>query len=308
MRKNEGGYIYVNLLLVFLIVLSFFLSGGLILSEEVSPVDEIKEKYTLVDKEPQSSNSTLQLSTLNFIAQTLPVDPLGQTLPVDPLGQTLPVNPPLTQVCRNSDFDIVLVIDDSESITSANDENKDYSPEIKSALNTFVNSFLTTSTQFSVIKFASTAIIIKEFTDDNAQIESAINKDVHTSEIGDATNWQDALEKARNLIKNQKNISTRLESQDYIIFVSDGNPNRVGDGASRNDPVPVNYAVDVADKIKQEGAKIITFGIGSSISQENLRKISGSIPSEGSDEDVIMTNFADFGVTFQNLSTKICEP
>ncbi len=67
MRKNEGGYIYVNLLLVFLIVLSFFLSGGFIFSKGFPSSDQNTEKYTLVDKEPQSSNPTLQLSTLELL-------------------------------------------------------------------------------------------------------------------------------------------------------------------------------------------------------------------------------------------------
>lgn len=167
MRKNEKGYIYVNLLLVVLIALGFVLSGGFILSKRSSSTTKSAELYKLVEKEASSSSQTLQLSTLEFTPQ----------------------------VCGGGGYDIALVIDKSWSVL----ENID---KMLQDINSFVDSFSGKSTLFSVTKFSSSAEkLVSEFTDDFTMVKSKISSITSDG----STNWEDALVKAKETLDSSSN-------------------------------------------------------------------------------------------------------
>lgn len=296
-----AGYIYVPLLLSVLIVLGFVLSGGLILSEETSPVGEITEKYTLVDKEASPSSQTLQLSTLDFVAQV----------------------PQVTQFfCENIDgeYDIALVIDNSNSITFTSL----YLQTMKDVMISLVNSFSGTSTQFSVTRFSTTAEVVQPFTYDIDKVKSAINSIGKDNSIdGGSTNWQDGLSKTKETLDSALN---RPSVPDFVVFASDGEPNRIGeDGRTTSVGDAVDKASLVADDIKRSKAKIFVLGIGGNLESgggyliQNLIKIAGSQPgyqsrlnfykNGGSTGDyVILTDFNKLGADIAKVTVHICGP
>ncbi len=259
------GYIYVPLLLSIIVTLGFVLSGGLILSEESPPIGKITERYILVDKEASPPNQTLQLSTLEFTAQAC-----------------------------GSGLDIALVIDKSGSVSQNINQ-------MLIDINSFVDSFSGKSTLFSVTKFSSTAEkIVPEFIDDLTMVKNKIS----SITIDGATNWEDALIKAKETLDSSSN---RLSNPDLVVFASDGNPNR-----SNSPGTPIETAVTEANKIKAGGTRIITVGIGgeAGISEQNLKAISGSTPGVDGviGTDVILTDFASLGADLQSIITNICEP
>lgn len=263
------GYVYVTLLLLVLIALGFVLSGGIILSDDSASTIESTERYTIADTGTIPSNPTLQLSTLDFVPQ----------------------------VCGGGGYDIALVIDISGSVSP-------YLSEIRVALISFVEAFSDKSTQFSVTKFDDKATkIIPEFTDDLNKVITEINS---LSGRGGYTNWQDAFVKAKETLNSTSN---RPSVKDLVVFASDGEPNRTGEnGDFATLDTAVNNAVDVADEIKEAGARIITFGIGSGVKEQNLQAISGSNPEVVGDVNVILTNFANLGTDLQSLTANICGP
>lgn len=275
------GYIYVNLLLVVLITLGFVLSGGSILSKKISSNTNNAELYKLVDKGADPSNPTLQLSTLDLTP------------------------------CGLGGLDIALVIDNSGSINGQNSENKDYLPEMKAALISFVESFSGKSTLFSVTTFNNTADpIIPAFTDNLEDVTTKIG----SIRGGGSTNWQDALIKAKETLDSASN---RPSNPDLIIFSSDGLPNTIGSGSNINrftdgEARAIDPAVIVADAIKSRasGTRIIAFGIGSEIVSQNLQKIAGSIPGVDGAEgvDVVTTTFANLAADLAAITVASCRP
>ncbi len=279
-----AGYIYVPLLLSILVTLGFVLSGGLILSGESPPVDEITERYTLVDKEANPSNSTLQLSTLEFTSQTLPADPINQ-------------------VCSNSEYDIAFVIDTSGTIGS--DELK-YAQQ---AIIAFIKTFFGSSTKFSVTSFDYYATTSLGLTNNNNYYQDVIDsinnikRNGPPSNTGNGprgnTNWQDGLSEAYKALNS---INNQTSSPDFVIFASDGKPNRIGiknDNRVVSEEKALDAAIFVADIIKENGTRIVAFNIGDNSIVENLQKIAGS--------DVVTTTLINLKESLQIFAADICE-
>ena len=194
----------------------------------------------------------------------------------------------ITQACGSGGYDIALVIDNSGSVGQ-------YLDQMLVDINSFVDSFSGKSTQFSVTKFSTNAsILISDFTDDLSMVKSKIS----SIGGGGSTNWEDAMIKAKTTLDSTSN---RPSIPDLVIFASDGNPNITNSGGS-----PLGTAVAIANEIKINGARIISYGIGSGINEQNLKAISGSIPEVTGDTDVILTDFANFGTDLQSLTTTIC--
>jgi len=269
------GYVYIPLLLVVLIALGFVLSGGVVLSKQFFLPIKNTGLYKLVDKEALPSNSTLQLSTLDFVR------------------------------CSLGGLDIALVIDNSGSIDPSN------LSQVKNAVTSFITAFSGTSTQFSVTKFATSALVIKEFTNNLNEINSIINSipETSTTDGTGATNWQDALIKAKSTLLSSLN---RPSISDLIVFVSDGNPTVAGpppvDLSNYPHPNSLSEAVIVANTIKAGGVKILALGIGNSISVQNLQKIAGSSSGVNGvlNTDVILTNFNTLAADLAALTTSTC--
>ena len=288
------GYIYIPLLLVVLIALGFVLSGGFILSKRNSSATKSSELYKLVDKEADLSNPTLQLSALEFAPQSFPQVFCG----------------------GSGSYDIALVFDNSDSITTVSS----YLKTTKDAMISFVDAFSGTSTQFSVTKFSTTAEIIQSFTYDMDEVKSAINSiDKDNSINGGLTNWQDGLTKTKETLDSPSN---RPSVPDFVVFASDGEPNRIGeDGRITSLGDAVDKAVEVAGTIR-ENAEIFALGIGSGLNDsagtniQNLMKITGSTEdglyrfrlSRIPPKHVILTDFDKLGADIAKVTVGICEP
>ena len=194
---------------------------------------------------------------------------------VDPVD-----NPELSKSCG---LDIVLVMDESGSIGSTE------FGQIQDALITFVNAFLpATPTEFALVDFASTAVIRVDFTNDAAAVINGINEDKDTN-IGTATNWEDALIKTNDVF--QPNLN-RTDKPDLVVFASDGNP---------TDPVPnaLDLAITQANNLKQQGIRILTIGIGDALTTDNLEAISG--PGA-----VITSDFGQLAADMAALAAELC--
>lgn len=278
------GYVYVTLLLLVLIALGFVLSGGLILSKRSSSTVKSAELYKLVDKEAVPSQQTLQMSTLDLTP------------------------------CGLGGLDIALVIDRSVSITSG--------PfiQMKDEAKAFVTSLSGSSTKFSVTAFSTTARQIKPLTDSFEEVIIAIDSiPIPTLDHGDgSTNWQDGLIKAKITLGDP--TSNRPSNPDLIIFISDGEPNKYYNNISNEnnltgltgsggnfDQDSLNAAISIANTIKANGTTILTLGIGSRITEQNLIDISGQGTSGPAFEEyVILTTFNTLNDAFSKLTTSTC--
>jgi len=197
------------------------------------------------------------------------------------------VNPPLGQSCG---IDIALVLDSSGSIDSTNLDT------MKSSFKGFVDSMLPgTPTQFSVTDFDYNATVVSAFSDNATVVKAAI--DVPTT--GGATNWEDALAVA------QSTFDPRAGVPNLIIFASDGNPtvNNGPDGQDTNwltDGNDLSRAITAANAVKGAGTRIITLGIGESVTQANLEAISSA------DAYFSAANFSDLASALSDITTSLC--
>lgn len=196
-------------------------------------------------------------------------------------------------------MDIALVMDVSDSITA------DKLSQMKSALNSFVDSFLpSTPTQFSLITFGDTATIKQQFTSDPAVIKAAIN----SASTGGATNWEDAL------IKAKASFDPRPTKGNLVLFASDGSPTVYNDtsGIVTTDAQnALPKAVTVANSIKADGTKIIGLAIGATADINNFKTLIGPNVSPspipmGLTTDVISTDFSSMSTILSSLYSSMC--
>lgn len=194
------------------------------------------------------------------------------------------------------DLDIALVIDSSGSISS------DELVQMKNAFSGFVDEFLPAHpTMFSVVEFDYQAAVRQSFTGNTAQIKSAIQ----SAARGGATNWEDALQKAKSTFDPRPNVP------DLIIFTSDGNPtvnNNSYSTGGMTDGKDLTNAVAVADSIKAAGIRVITLGIGyekgiagfNELNPDNLKAISSPNSYYNA------STFGELPATLGTISKNLC--
>lgn len=208
--------------------------------------------------------------------------------PLTALGATTPLP---NRILRSCGLDIVLVLDNSVSIDG------DELGEMKTAFNNFVDVLIGTPTEFAVVEFNTNATIKQGFTSDADVAKDAINAVVIS---GGATNWEDGLVKAKNVLPN------RDYEQNLIIFASDGNPTVNNDNYSSPGVTTGNdleNAVIAANDVKQTyNTRIVTLGIGEGVREENLRKISGN----EMDDHYNVAQFSDLAQVLQGLAVDMC--
>ena len=199
-----------------------------------------------------------------------------------------PTNPPLEGSCG---LDIVLVMDTSSSITGDSDSGE--LDQMQTALQGFVSALASTPSVFALVSFDDTAVTQEAFMADAATVSAAIE----ATDGSGATNWDDALEEAA------ANFDPRIGKSNLIIFASDGNPTVNNDSnatGGTTDGADLSNAVAEADALKAGGTRIITVGIGASVSQANMEAIS-SADAYYSAED-----FGDLGDTLDDIATELC--
>ncbi len=212
------------------------------------------------------------------------------------INYNLPIttNPELSETCG---LDIALVMDTSESI---NYDGVDGIGMTKTAYTQFVDAFLPeTPTMFSVTEFNVTATPLLGMSGDQTAINSAIDD----AEIGGWTNWQDGLTVGANSLSGG-----RADKPDLIIFASDGNPNRYGNPPSAEPPLDQIYfyqpaldaAIETANDIKAGGTRIITLGVGATVTEDNLLAISSG------DAYYSAANFNELAATLKDIASDLC--
>lgn len=160
-------------------------------------------------------------------------------------------NPSLGQSCG---LDIGLVIDNSGSVDTTE------MGQMKTALNSFVDAFSGTPTQFSVTRFDTTANVLQNFTSNLTTTKNAINS---VTANGNTTNWEDGL------AKSFSTFDPRTDKTNLIVIATDGSPNtyNVSGGTSFDWPQGLNHAITEANTIKTASgsskARIVALGIGS---------------------------------------------
>jgi hypothetical protein len=217
-------------------------------------------------------------------------------LPVLALADTVPVaDPVLAQSCG---LDLVMVLDNSSSITDGRNGTPDELGQMKNAFKEFIASLTGTPTEFSVISFENYSYVRQAFTANPVLVKSAIDNIVWV--YNKATNWQDGLLKAKKVLPN------REAKQNLIIFASDGNPTVNNDSQGTGwqmDDLDLENAILEANDIKQShNTRIVTLGIGDAVNEANLRKISGSLAEDHYNVD----NFEELKTVLRDLATGMC--
>jgi len=205
-------------------------------------------------------------------------------------AETAPVaNPILPQNCG---LDLVLVIDQSGSIDT------DEIQQEKDAFLALVDDLSGTPTEFAVVSFNTTALMRQGFTINPALAKSAINSVAYA--YNTATNWQDALIKAKSVLPNQD------YKQNLIVFASDGNPTVNNENFATGlvtDNNDLENAIVAANDVKQTyNTRIVTLGIGEAVNEANLRKISGNLAGDHYN----VADFEELKTALHNLAAGMC--
>lgn len=199
-------------------------------------------------------------------------------------------NPVIEEACG---IDIALVVDNSNSIDRRQMER------MKEAVSGFVDSLAGTKTRFSVVRFGSSAQVLKGFTGDAEEVKHAIDG-IHTG--GGATDWAEAFQVARGT------FDPRPEKPDMILFASDGDPTAPygrGDVTDRGD---IYDAITAANAAKEDGIRILALGIGRNPSIENLQAVSGPTvdADDLSESDVVTTDFDGLSDALSRIAKTSC--
>jgi len=229
------------------------------------------------------------LSSCNGGGSGNPSNPVTLTDAIIVQSVTPVTNPPLGQSCG---IDIGLAVDTSLSI-----DNTELST-MKAALKGFVNTFVGTPTQMSVVSFNTNATLESGFTNNLVSLSepSGVIDDISGS--SGYTNWEDALQDIHALFPN------RNDKPDLIVLTTDGDPTDSSAG-SPTITQPNNHlapAITQANLAKNDGIRIVTLGIGLSeaASQTRLEQISSA------DAVYNAANFDDLEDTLTDLVSDLC--
>lgn len=211
-------------------------------------------------------------------------------LPALIVAETAPVaNPILPQNCG---LDLVLVVDQSGSIDA------DEIQQEKDAFVALIDDLTGTPTEFAVISFNTSAVVRQGFTNDADLAKTAVNSLAYA--YNTATNWQDALIKAKSVLPNEDC------RHNLIVFASDGNPTvnneNFGTGlvTDNND---LENAIIAANDVKQAyNTRIVTLGVGDGVNEANLRKISGNLAGD----HYGVADFEELKIALRDLAAGMC--
>ncbi len=155
--------------------------------------------------------------------------------------------------------DLMLVLDRSGSI------NDTELATLKTAAKAFVDALALSANgpHAGEVSFATTANLDQHLTDNPASVKAVIDALVHNG----FTDLKDALDLATGELANPGDLHDRpdLESPDYIILITDGNPNR----PDPNTAVAEGSAAATA--AKNAGITIYVVGVGSDVDTAYLR-------------------------------------
>lgn len=175
-------------------------------------------------------------------------------------------NPAIQAVCG---VNLVLTFDISGSVQSQ-------LPAMKVAGTSFVDALAGMRGMIAVTSLATAATVNRDFTpiSDATSIKDTINGlSIPSSNNAMYTNWQAGLTEAQTAagVNPGNGLGT------VVIFITDGDPNRIGSGASADTTAAVNAAIPVANAIKGNGTRVFGLSVGTSQDQHNrVQQISGT--------------------------------
>lgn len=213
-------------------------------------------------------------------------------------------NEPLVAACQG--MKVAVVLDESGSIASAG-----ATQEVRDATRALAQGLVGTGAVMAVFKFSTRASsnyiapyqeVTQSFT--NGRLDDYL--DDYDPE--GATNWDAGLTQARD--------RTQSNRPDLVVFLTDGNPNRRGDGDNGYEEGaywPMSDAADVADDIK-ENSHLFAIGVGQGVTDPlsglRIQAVSGtrSFPENSIEtaDYTLVTDFTELEEALRDLASNLC--
>ena len=217
---------------------------------------------------------------------------------------------------------VILVLDESGSVSP--DE-----ATVRSALHSFLGALTDFGVDAAVVEFGTAAKTVFGYTDITAAnlagvfdpyVDATAIGDVYDppSQLGPATNWDDALDEA-SLINAASGVAP------LVLFLTDGDPTAYnldqageagGVAVSGLTTEAVSRAVAEADEVRAQGSHLIAVGVGNALSDassvDRLKQVAGPDVYTGGNLDldlidtVLVPDFADLPAAMQLIAQAMC--
>lgn len=212
-------------------------------------------------------------------------------------------NPPSIDTVNTCGIDVTIVMDMTGSMSDSERTT------MKTAMKNFVDAFVSTPTQFSLVTYGASATVAESFSMNNgAIIKTKIDAATVPTENG--TNWEDALIKAKSTLIPD----LRPNKSNLVLFASDGEPNMsAGNPYNGSGSQAISAALVVANEIKaMPNTRLIGIAIGAdSGGINNFKTIAGNVVSPndvpiGPTTNVISSNFSGIAASLFSLFSSMC--
>ncbi|XP_028414334.1 collagen alpha-1(XII) chain-like [Dendronephthya gigantea] len=207
------------------------------------------------------------------------------------------VPPTSEEVCLKKKHDILMVVDGSGSVGEASfDKVKEFIQKVNTKFDIGPG-----KTQEALVQFGSPSDTRIEFNLGKKKTLEEVNQGVEDIKFlnSGTTATGDALSKSRDMVFNGTG-NDHPDAPNVLVLFTDG---------KSNDHQGVDYQVEQADMLKNEGAKIITVGMGKSVITEELRTKMRQIASTAADSGeplMFEASYANFDSIANNITTAIC--
>ncbi|TXH30401.1 MAG: VWA domain-containing protein, partial [Actinobacteria bacterium] len=242
------------------------------------------------------------LATAGVVAAATPA---AAAFTISPYAQSND-NPTLASQCG---LDFGLVLDSSGSIGNTGIAN------LKTAANAFVDALVDTGSKVAVTSFSTTSpgsggVNLAPTALTSANIGTVKNSYQNLNSDG-WTNWEDGLKKMDAF------SGWTGSSPDLMVFITDGNPNTIGNGPGNNagpdgSTTAVNPAITIANGMKSDGTKMFGIAVGSNITLNPIRAITNTTAYNGSNfptAGYVQTNdYAALAQQLKEIAVDLCAP
>ena len=209
-------------------------------------------------------------------------------------------NPPLMANC--DDIRIVLLLDESGSLNSSR-------MDVEDGVNNFVTALNGSGAELALIEFSTYARLVTNYTPMNSALVTNVQNyfngipyNGYTYNPNGGTNWHHAIA-----------LAASLAQADLIIFFTDGEPNYYGTSLIYScDYAPsIVNPVKIANQLKNNGSHIFMLGVGNSINNTNLQRMSGTTQymagtNTVGTSDWTIENFDNLAQCLEDFAYEIC--
>ncbi|MDK8795955.1 vWA domain-containing protein [Corynebacterium sp. MSK041] len=232
------------------------------------------------------------ITILALVASVLVATPRASAAPVD-AGHAIAANPPLPERCGG--LSMALVFDVSGSIGPQG------LAQSKEAGKAVVDALKDTDTQIGIYNFATDSPakgqqnLDKTPASEQETLNDHIDKLAIPSNGADRyTNWQKAL--------------SEVQGKDYTVvyLITDGQPNKHGDGSGGGVKSAVQTAVEAANSLKNAGTRVVPLAVGKAVQPgTDAATYLGYI--SGDDDWIPVTQYTELSATLVEQATKGCQ-